>query len=252
VKKLLIALFLVSSPPASAAGYTRNVAIVLYEGMELLDFAGPGEVFAAAASFGAVGAPGGAPAFKVFTVAVTREPITSQGFVKLVPEYGIADAPPVDIIVIPGGHSAAVTSDPAMMRWVTERSKAAQLSLTVCTGAFVLAKAGLLDGRDVTTHFGAIANLRKAAPNTRVHDGRRFVDTGNVITSAGVSAGIDGALHVVARLLGRHVADGTARYMEYAWHPEPYLSESYSTWNPSLDDRGRKAQQAAALADEKR
>jgi transcriptional regulator GlxA family with amidase domain len=241
-----------SSAPAWGKGYTRNVAIVLYDGVELLDFAGPAEVFAAAGGIGAVGAPDGAPAFNVFTVGKTREPITSQGFLEVVPDHSIADAPPTDIILLPGGGSDVVTTDPAMMRWVTERARAAQLSVTVCTGAMILAKAGMLDGRDATTWYNAIDALRRVAPRARVHHGRRFIDNGTVVTTAGVSAGIDGSLHVVARLLGRRVADETARYMEYAWHPEPYLAKGYATWNPSLDDRGRRVQQAAGLAGEKR
>lgn len=240
------------SPQARAKGYTRNVAIVLYDGVELLDFAGPAEVFAAAGGIGAIGAPDGARAFNVFTVAKTREPITSQGFLEVVPDHSIADAPPADIILLPGGGSDIVTTDPAMMKWVTARARAAQLSVTVCTGAMILAKAGMLDGRDATTWYNAIDELRRVAPRTRVHHGRRFIDNGNVVTTAGVSAGIDGSLHVVARLLGRKVADETARYMEYAWHPEPYLAKAYATWNPSLDDRGRRVQQAASLVGEKR
>ncbi|HWM86887.1 MAG TPA: DJ-1/PfpI family protein [Kofleriaceae bacterium] len=234
---------------ASRADYTRNVAIVLYDGVELLDFAGPGEVFQAASGFGA---SSDGPAFKVFTVAKTRSPIISQGFVKVTPEYSIRDAPRIDIIVFPGGGSDGVTEDPEMMRWVRERSKAAQLTVTVCTGAMIMAKAGLLDGRDATTWYGAIDSLRERAPRTRVHNGRRFIDSGNVVTTAGVSAGIDGSLHVVARLLGRNVADRTAQYMEYSWHPEPYLANSYSIWNPRLDAHGQRLQQALVLVADKR
>lgn len=229
--------------------YTRNVAIVLYEGVELLDFAGPAEVFAAAAN---VGSDGDTPAFEVFTVARTRDPITSQGFLRVTPDHDLASAPRIDILVLPGGASGAVTRDAEMMRWVTERAGAAQVSMSVCTGAAILGRAGLLDGRDVTTWYGAIDGLRAMLPRARVHEGRRFIDTGNIITTAGVSAGIDGALHLVARLLGRNVADGTARYMEYAWMPPAYTAKTYTTWNPSLDDHGRRLQQARALTEERR
>lgn len=123
--------------------------------------------------------------------------------------------------------------------------------MSVCTGAFVLAKAGVLDGRIATTWFGALEKLRQMAPKTTVQEGRRFVDQGRVVTTAGVSAGIDGALHIVARLLGRAVADRTARYMEYHWSPEAYLAQGYTLLNPSLDERGHALQRAGILEDEK-
>ena len=234
---------------AEAKPKTRNVAIVAHDGMEILDFAGPSEVFAAAGSFGTAA---GAPAFRVYTVGITKAPIVSQGFVKITPEFSIEDAPKPDILVIAGGGGATLTNDPKMMAWIKEVASKAELSLTVCTGAFVLAKTGLLDGREVTTWYDAIPRLREAAPTLKVQDGRRFVDTGNVVTTAGVSAGIDGSLHVVARLLGRNVADRTARYMEYHWTPEPYLAKQYAYLNPSLDDHGRALQQAGILEDEGR
>jgi transcriptional regulator GlxA family with amidase domain len=234
---------------AESKTVTRNVAIIAHDGMEILDFAGPSEVFAAAAGFGSAA---GAPAFRVYTVGVTKAPILSQGFVKITPEFSIEDAPKPDILVIAGGGGSTLTGDPKAMAWIKEVASKAEVSLTVCTGAFVLAKTGLLDGREVTTWYDAIPRLREAAPALKVQDGRRFVDTGNVVTTAGVSAGIDGSLHVVARLLGRSVADRTARYMEYHWTPEAYLAKTYAYLNPSLDERGRLLQQAGILEDEGR
>jgi transcriptional regulator GlxA family with amidase domain len=222
--------------------YTRNVAIVLYEGVELLDFAGPGEVFAAAAN---VGADRGQPAFKVYTVAPVRQPLKSQGFVTIHPEYGIDDAPPPDILVIPGGSSQTLLKSERFMTWAGAVMKTATITLTVCTGAFVPATVGLLDGKSATTHHGSFERLRSAAPRVTLIEGKRFVDNGAIITTAGVSAGIDGALHAVARLLGRNVADNTARYMEYHWTPEAYLTASYPYLNPSLDEDGRALQQAS-------
>jgi transcriptional regulator GlxA family with amidase domain len=230
------------------SNYTRNVAIVLYEGVELLDFAGPGEVFAAAAS---EGSDRGKPAFHVYTVASSREPLKSQGFVTITPEFGVDDAPAPDIVVIPGGSSKALTEHPGFMAWANTAMKKAELTLTVCTGAFVPAKIGSLDGFQVTTHHSAFDRLRTAAPKATVVEGKRFIDNGAVITSAGVSAGIDGALHTVARLLGRRVADNTARYMEYHWTPEAYLAAAYPYLNPSLDDHGRELQQATVYEEAK-
>ena len=249
---LVVASLIASASAASPAGaphgkrYTRNVAIVVYEGVELLDFAGPGEVFQAASGFASYR---GQPGFNVYTVATSTKPLTSQQFLKVVPDYSIANAPKPDIIVIPGGGSKVLVDDPSFMAWAAKTSREAELTLTVCTGAFVPAKAGLLDGLTVTTWYGAIERLRTAAPKSTVQEGRRFVDNGSIITTAGVSAGIDGALHAVARLAGRAVADQTARYMEYHWTPEPYLAQRYPYLNPSLDDAGRAEQQAELLAE---
>jgi transcriptional regulator GlxA family with amidase domain len=186
----------------------RNVAILLFEGVELLDFAGPGEVFSAAGSGGA---------FDVFTVGGEAGLITSQGFVTIRPEYTIANSPRPDILVLPGGGVGSVIQDDALMDWIKRSSRDAELVLSVCNGALVLAKAGLLDGLEATTHHGSIAGLRKLAPRTKVHENRRFVDNGKIVTAGGVSAGIDAALHIVERLLGPSTGRMTARYMEYRW-----------------------------------
>ena len=125
------------------ATYTRNVAIVLYEGVELLDFAGPGEVFQAA---GGIGAVDGDRAFRVYTVAVSKEPLTSQGFVKVTTEFSFADAPRPDIVVIPGGASNRLSGNSDAMAWVRKTTTEAEVTMTVCTGAFVLAKTGVMTG----------------------------------------------------------------------------------------------------------
>lgn len=239
-----------AAPPATKpAKPIRNVAIVVYEQAELLDFAGPSEVLAAAGSFAA---GGGKSALNIYLVARTLEPITAQGFIKIVPQYSIDDAPAPDLVVIPGGNSGNLANDPAMMKWLTGATSASEATLTVCTGAMPLARAGAFDGMEITTWYGAIPALQAAAPKARVTNGRRFVDNGRYITTAGVSAGIDGALHLAARLFGRAVADQTARYMEYHWTPEPYLAASYPYWNPSTDERGRGLQAAALAAHEQR
>ena len=185
----------------------RSVAILVYEGVELLDFSGPGEVFAAAHQF------------RPFTLAATRDPVTSQGFVEVTPQYGIDDAPHVDIVVVPGGSIGAVLDDPALMEWLRETAATADHVMSVCNGALVLAEAGLLNGLEATTHHSSLAALRAHEAGVTVRDDRRWVDTGKIITCAGVSAGIDGSLHLVARLDGNAQADAVARYMEYdAWN----------------------------------
>src|SRR5262249_48365552 len=128
--------------------------------------------------------------------------------------HDLADCPHADIIVIPGG-STAVSKDKRVTDWVVQASSETEAVLSVCTGAFVLARAGLLDGHEATTHWSAISGLRKQFPKIAVRDDRRVVDNGKIVTSAGVSAGIDGALHLVDRLRGRPAAVKTARYMEY-------------------------------------
>jgi len=168
-----------------------------------------------------------------------------------VPEFSIDDAPVPDVIVIPGGNTDKLLESAKFMTWLKAAQPKAEITLTVCTGAFTVAKLGLLDGKQVTTFYGAIEGLRREAPKAMVIDGRRFVDNGTIITTAGVSAGIDGALHTVARLLGRSVADQTARYMEYHWTPEPYLAKDYVYLNPSLDAEGRRMQQGQLFEDEK-
>jgi putative intracellular protease/amidase len=189
----------------------RSVAIVVYDQVEILDFAGPLEVFSAA----------GNGAFRVFTVAPSHAQVLSQGVLKVQPDYSVEDSPAPDILVLPGGNSRSFTRSKAGMEWVRKVTAKNELSMSVCSGAFILAGLGLLDGRPATTHWGAIDGLRGGFPRVQVKTGVRFVDSGRIITTAGVSAGIDGALHVVQRLLGDDDAWETARYMQYdAWEPQ--------------------------------
>jgi transcriptional regulator GlxA family with amidase domain len=214
----LIAVLLPSADPAlgqpkdGAARGKRNVAVFVHEGVELLDFAGPAEVFAAADR---------RRAFNVYTVAADDKEIVSQGFLTVKPQYTLANCPKPDLIVLPGGNTGLPLKDDRVIAWVKKAGPEAEVVMSVCTGAFLLAKAGLLDDKEATTHWGSIESLRKAAPKTKVHANRRFVDNGKVITTAGVSAGIDGALHVVERLLGEQAAKDTARYMEYRREASP-------------------------------
>lgn len=198
-----------------------NVAIIIHEGVELLDFAGPGEVFQSAA---------GSRAFNVYTVADSTQPVTSQRFLKLTPNYAITDCPKPDIVVIPGGNTNVLRKSPAIMKWVKDVSADAEIMFSVCTGAFVLADLGLLDGKEATTHWSALKGLEKFS-KVKVCPDRRVVDNGKIVTSAGVSAGIDGALYIVGRLCGLDAAKKTARYMEYRWEPDsksPAEAESKS------------------------
>lgn len=234
--------------PAAEAKYTRNVAIVLYNNVQPLDWTGPYEVYNDAGSFGSVA---GERAFNVYTVSKGDGPLDGQGL-QIKPTYSIKNAPKPDIVVFPGGPaSTEINGDPEFFAWAKQAATEAEIAQSVCTGAFVLGKAGLLDGLTVTTFYGAIDSLRQTYPKADVKEGLRYVDNGKIVTTAGISAGIDGSLHVVARLLGRRVADQTARYMEYHWTPESYLARGYQYLNPSTDEHGRLLQTAAMRVEEK-
>jgi transcriptional regulator GlxA family with amidase domain len=187
-----------------------NVCFYIQDGVELLDFAGPMEVFTTAG-------------FKVFTVSKTKTSLHTNGL-SFVPNYSIKDAPPADVLVVFGGSFAATVADAQVMQWISSQRSSTSYFLSVCTGAFILGKAGILDNLTATTYFLQIDNLQKALPKTKVLPNTRFVDNGNVITTAGISAGIDGALHLVEKLRGRAYAKSIAQTIEYdKWVPEQGL-----------------------------
>lgn len=189
----------------------RTLAILVFDDVEVLDFCGPFEVFSVANHF-----TGGPPAFLVLTVAEKPGPILTRGGLRVNPHHRLSDCPRPDLLLVPGGQgSGKEMHNAGLIDWIRQASEKAELVLSVCTGALLLAKAGLLDGLEATTHHGAIDLLRQTAPKTTVHADRRFVDNGRFVCSAGVAAGIDMSLHVVGRLLGREVAEKTARQMEY-------------------------------------
>jgi transcriptional regulator GlxA family with amidase domain len=182
------------------------VAFLLSEGAVMIDFAGPWEVFQDAEIFGR-----NQPAFNLYTVAESIDPIVVSGGATIVPKYALNDAPVPKVVVVP----AQSDPTPAVKRWLVATSQHADLIMSVCTGALVLAQAGLLDGRKATTHHSAFGTLAIRYPSTTVVRGVRFVDDGKIATSAGLSAGIDLALHVVARYYGKDAARATAYDMEY-------------------------------------
>jgi len=191
---------------------TRSVGIFIFPDVEVLDFCGPFEVFSVA---GHQVSPG---SFEVFTVAQQAEPLLARNGLNVVPKYTMADAPPIDLLIIPGGQGTRkLVKDNQVLDWIGQRAEQAELLMSVCTGALLLAKHGLLEGLSATTHHLALDLLRELAPETTVRDDVRVVDNGRVLTSAGVAAGIDMSFHVLARLLGRETAEKTARYIEYPW-----------------------------------
>lgn len=190
-----------------SAAERRNVAILVWPGAELLDFAGPAEVFSAA---------GRHHLFRVYLVGLSRDAVATQGSVTVQPEFTLTDCPPPDVIVIPGGNMGPMEGNHAVLDWVKKNSAHAEIVLSVCTGAFVLAEAGLLDGQSATTHHFDYDQLAENYPALKVMREVRYVDNGKFITAGGVSAGIDAALHVVEKLCGREAANWTAQeWMEY-------------------------------------
>jgi len=201
---------------------TLNIAIYVFDGVEALDFAGPFEVFTTAARMHARNAPAEPPAFKVFTIGRTRQPVLARAGLKIEPDHAINDHPPIDCLVMPGGVVADETGKADVIAWIAQISPATRITASVCTGAFLLAQAGLLDGMTVTTHWEDIADLRSAFPSLNVVEGPRWADQGRLVTSAGISAGIDMSLHLVQRLHSRTLAERTARQMDFDWLENGY------------------------------
>ncbi len=188
----------------------RNVAILLFDEVEVLDFAGPFEVFAVTNELH------DHAAFNVVTCALKPGTIRARNGLKVVPEFTTDNCPAPHVLVIPGGAGTRpLLNQPALLEWIRLKTRSAELVMSVCTGALVLARAGLLDGLRVTTHYENLAELAALAPAATVDPAARFHDNGKILTSAGISAGLDCSLHVVARLLGPAAAAATARYMEY-------------------------------------
>ena len=199
-----------SDASRTRTGSAYRTAILIFDDVEVLDFAGPFEVFSV------TGRRRKLEPFDVFTVAERLAPVSARNGLSINPRHSFATCPPPDILVVPGGFGTRrEMKNPVMLEWLARTAPACELVLSVCTGALVLGATGLLDGRDATTHFMAFDELRAVAPDSTVREGQRIVDNGRLVLSAGVSAGIDMSLHVVARLLGVEVARETARYMEY-------------------------------------
>jgi transcriptional regulator GlxA family with amidase domain len=192
----------------------RTVGILIFDNVEVLDFCGPFEVFSTARPPGQ--SEHSSPLFQVFTIAEVERIIHCRGNLLVQPHYSIENHPPLDILLVPGGWGtrALLTSD-RVLDWIAQQDAQVELTTSVCTGALLLAERGILNGRQATTHWGAVSWMREHYPKVEIQSDMRYVDTGTVITSAGVSAGIDMALHVVARLHGEETAAWTAREMEY-------------------------------------
>ena len=197
---------------------TFNVGIFLYDGVEELDFCGPFEVLKAAASIRSARRQN--PAWRVFTVAEEPGLLKTSGELLIQPHFTFHDHPRIDLLLVPGGRTNLQMEKATVLAWVGNVTSHAQLNTSVCTGAFLLGAAGLLDGHAVTTHWSALDELARQFPSARVRREVRWVDEGRLVTAAGISAGMDMSLHLVERLAGRELAEEVARYMEYRWQEQ--------------------------------
>jgi len=190
----------------------RTVAILLFDEIEVLDFAGPFEVFAVTDELS------DHQLFRVVTVAPEQRAIRARNGLSVNPDHALADCPRPDILIVPGGFGTrALLNNQPVLDWIKASNATAEIVASVCTGSIVLGRAGLLDGLKATTHHECFELLRTHAPRTTIVETDRFLDNGRILTAAGISAGIDMSLHLVARLHGAAIAEKTARYMEY--HP---------------------------------
>lgn len=188
----------------------KNVAIFVFDEVEVLDFAGPFEVFSVTE------ARRNRDVFNVFLCAESRGTVRAVNGLKILADYTLEDCPAPDVLIVPGGFGTrALLNKPALLEWLRRKSRTAEIVASVCTGALLLAKAGLLDGLRITTHHGALDLLRELAPTAVIDPSQRFHDNGKFCTAAGISAGIDLSLQLVARLLGPEAAAETAHHMEY-------------------------------------
>lgn len=184
-----------------------RVGIVLFDGVQIIDFAGPYEVF-------------GTAGFGVVTLSRDGKPVTTAMGLKVTPDASFANAPQFDVLLVPGGDVGEAERDPQVLSFVRQHATSSHHVLSVCTGAFILAGAGLLDGLQATTFTPRIDELARRYPSVNVIRDVRWADNGRIITSAGLSSGLDAALHLVARLRGSEQAQSVALHLEYDWKPE--------------------------------
>jgi len=196
---------------------TLVINLLIYPEVEILDFAGPYEVFSVASRVALRDGVLAHPAFHVHTVAAHPERVCARYNLRLQADTSLESAGPCDVLIVPGGVVDQPLDHPPTLDWVARTAASTTLVTSVCTGAFILAKAGVLTDQTVTTHWGDIDDLQRDYPALKVVGEVPYVDLGNLITSAGISAGIDMSLHVVARILGAQAATSTARQMQYHW-----------------------------------
>ncbi|WP_022944813.1 DJ-1/PfpI family protein [Pseudoalteromonas ruthenica] len=189
-----------------------NVGIYIYDQAEVLDFSGPFEVFSTASRVCKNDNP-----FDVFLISESGNAISARAGYRVMPNYGFNDHPMIDVLIVAGGVHSNEIGKSQVMEWISQQSTNASITASVCTGAFLLAKAKVLKEHKVTTHWEDMANLRSKFPQLNVIENVRWVDEGNIITSGGISAGIDMSLHLVSGLHSNDLAEKTARQMDFSW-----------------------------------
>jgi transcriptional regulator GlxA family with amidase domain len=194
----------------------RTVGILIFDDVEVLDFCGPFEVFSVARPVGIHSDDN--ILFKAITIAEEDRIITCRGGLLAKPHFTLENAPHLDILLVPGGQGTRrELHNQRLLNWIGEQDRRTELTTSVCTGAFLLAERGLLDSHRATTHWNSVEWMRNNYPSITMLSDSRVVDEGHIITSAGVSAGIDMSLHIVSRLHGIDTARWTARRMEFDW-----------------------------------
>ena len=226
-------------PTVAGEDSPPTVAILLFNGVQIIDYAAPWEVL-------------GAAGFQMRTVAEKIEPLITVYGQKLIADYTFENSLKADILLVPGGGVSEAMNNPRLIQWIQASAKEASHVMSVCSGAFLLAKAGLLDGQTATTVHGMIDDLL-TFPNTKVVYDQRYVDNGKVITTAGLSARIDGALHVVSKMLGRGAAQSVALGLEYQWNPDSKyargaLADRYLPDGLAIGNAGLKGAQTKMLS----
>ena len=189
-----------------------KIAIYIYDQAEVLDFSGPFEVFSTASRVCQDGNP-----FDVFLVSEAGKAITARAGYRVIPDYGFHNHPPIDVLVVAGGVQREEIEKPEVIAWLSDQGKKTSIMASVCTGIFLLAKAGVVQEQKVTTHWEDIGDLRTMFPRLKVVENVRWVDEGNVVSSGGISAGIDMSLHLVSKLHSLVLAEATARQMDFSW-----------------------------------
>ena len=193
----------------------KRVGILIFPVVEVLDFCGPYEVFSVTRLNEDRRGEESSP-FEVLLIAQRAEPVVATGGLRVIPDVTLETCPPLDILVVPGGWGTRKEiSNQRLLTWISERAKQVETLTSVCTGAMLLGQVGLLDGRRATTHWRSLDRMRQSFPAVIVEEKLHVVEDGHVLTSAGISAGIDMALRVVARYFGDAVGRATARHMEY-------------------------------------
>jgi transcriptional regulator GlxA family with amidase domain len=193
----------------------KQVGIVVYEDVEVLDFCGPFEVFSVTRLNEEKRREESSP-FNPFLISETKSPVVATGGMKVLPDHDLDSCPKLDILLVPGGWGFRhQMNNERLLKWIADRSRQVETLTSVCTGALLLGKAGLLDGKRATTHWRWLESMQEQFPNVTVEKRLHFVEDGALFSSAGISAGIDMSLRLVIRYYGEAVARATAKHMEY-------------------------------------